>query len=117
MPTNMYDGKKFSRLCFRLPRGASCSSYISNVRITDASPDMRSKLITEGKLVTYGIYFDVNKDVVKPGSMVPLKDIANVLKENPIVKIKIVGHTDSDGDDAPILIYQNAGLHLLRMNL
>ena len=60
---------------------------------------MRSKLITEGKLISYGIYFDVNKDVVKPESFATLKEIAQVLKDNPTVKIKVVGHTDSDGDD------------------
>jgi outer membrane protein OmpA-like peptidoglycan-associated protein len=61
---------------------------------------MRSKLLTDGKLVTYGIYFDVNKDVVKPESYGTLKGIADVLKENADVKVKIVGHTDSDGADA-----------------
>lgn len=100
MPTNIYDGSKFNRFCFRLSRGASCGSYISNFRITDASPDMRSKLITDGKLVSYGIYFDVNKDIVKPESYGTLKNIADVLKENAGVKIKIIGHTDSDGNDA-----------------
>jgi outer membrane protein OmpA-like peptidoglycan-associated protein len=60
---------------------------------------MRSKLITEGKLVSYGIYFDVNKDVVRSESFGTIKQIADVLKENADVKIKIVGHTDSDGDD------------------
>lgn len=99
MPTNIYDGVKLSRLCFRLSRGASSGSYISNLRITDASPDMRSKLLTEGKLVSYGIYFDVNKDVVKAESYGTIKEISTVLTENPNVKIKIVGHTDSDGDD------------------
>jgi outer membrane protein OmpA-like peptidoglycan-associated protein len=100
MPTNIYEGSKFNRFCFRLSRGASCASWISNIRITDASPDMRSKLITEGKLVSYGIYFDVNKDVVKPESYGTLKSIADVLTENPAVKIKIIGHTDADGTDA-----------------
>jgi outer membrane protein OmpA-like peptidoglycan-associated protein len=100
MPTNMYDGTQLNRLCFRLSRGASCGSYISNFRITDASPDMRSKLLTEGKLVSYGIYFDVNKDVVKPESYGTIKSIADVLTENADVKIKIVGHTDADGNDA-----------------
>jgi Outer membrane protein and related peptidoglycan-associated (lipo)proteins len=100
MPTNVFDGTKFNRLCFRLSRGASCGSYVSNIRITDASPDMHSKLLTDGKLVTYGIYFDVNKDVVKPESYGTLKGIADILKENTDVKVKIVGHTDSDGADA-----------------
>ena len=63
-------------------------------------PDTRSKLITEGKLVTYGITFDVNKAEVKPESFGTLKSIADVLKENESVKVKILGHTDSDGDDA-----------------
>ncbi len=70
---------------------------ISNFRIAGGLPDMRSKLITEGKLVSYGIYFDVGKDVVKPESYGTLKGIADVLKENPTVRIKIIGHTDSDG--------------------
>lgn len=99
MPTNIYDGVKLNRLCFRLSRGASSGSYISNLRITDAAPDMRNKLLTEGKLVSYGIYFDVNKDVVKSESYGTIKEIAKVLGDNPNVNIKIVGHTDSDGDD------------------
>ena len=76
------------------------AAMISNVRIAVGAPDMRNKLITEGKLVTYGIYFDVNKDVVKAESFGTIKGIADVLKENPDVRIKIIGHTDSDGDNA-----------------
>ena len=100
MPTNLYEDSKFTRLAFQLYRGASCSSYITNVKITTASPDTRNKLLTEGKLVTYGIYFDVNKDIVKPESYGTLKDIAKILNEVPDVKVKIVGHTDADGQDA-----------------
>jgi outer membrane protein OmpA-like peptidoglycan-associated protein len=76
------------------------AAMISNVRIAVGAPDMRNKLMTEGKLVTYGIYFDVNKDVVKPESYGTLKEIANILNEVPDVKVKIVGHTDTDGADA-----------------
>lgn len=72
---------------------------ITNFRVAVGTPDMRNKLISEGKLVTYGIYFDVNKDVVKPESYGTLKEIANVLTENPTVRVKILGHTDSDGAD------------------
>jgi outer membrane protein OmpA-like peptidoglycan-associated protein len=73
---------------------------VSNIRIAVGAPDLRNKLLTEGKLVSYGIYFDVNKDIVKPESYGTLKEIAAVLTENPDVKVKIVGHTDSDGADA-----------------
>jgi len=100
IPTNIYEGSKFNRMCFKLYRGASCASYISNIKITNAAPDTRYKLLTEGKLVTYGINFDVNKDVVKPESYGTLKEIAKVLTENPGVRVKIIGHTDGDGADA-----------------
>ena len=73
---------------------------ITNFRIAAGLPDTRNRLMTEGKLVTYGIYFDVNKDVVKPESYGTLKEIAGILNEVPDVKVKIFGHTDSDGDDA-----------------
>jgi OmpA-OmpF porin, OOP family len=80
----------------RFEQGAA---MVSNIRIAIGTPDTRNKLMTEGKLVTYGIYFDVNKDVVKPESYGTLKDIAAILNEVPDVKVKIVGHTDSDGQD------------------
>jgi OmpA-OmpF porin, OOP family len=72
---------------------------VSNIRIAVGAPDMRNKLMTEGKLITYGIYFDVNKDIVKPESYGTLKEIAAILNEVPEVKVKIVGFTDSDGAD------------------
>jgi len=74
--------------------------YLSNIKVAQGTPDMRSKLITEGKLVTHGILFDVASDKIKPESAGVLKEIASILKENPSVNIKIVGHTDSDGDNA-----------------
>jgi outer membrane protein OmpA-like peptidoglycan-associated protein len=74
--------------------------FISNVRIAIGAPDLRNKLLTEGKLVTYGILFDTGSDKVKPESYGTIKSIADVLKENPDVKVKIIGHTDADGDDA-----------------
>ena len=86
---------KMDRLIFE-----ASAAMVSNIRIAVGAPETRNKLMTEGKLVTYGIYFDVNKDDVKPESYGTLKDIATVLNEVPDVKVKIVGHTDSDGADA-----------------
>ncbi|MFO7620856.1 MAG: OmpA family protein [Bacteroidales bacterium] len=99
MGTNIHAGTEFNRFRFSGWDRASLP-YVSNIKITTASPDTRSKLITEGKLVTYGIYFDSGKDIVKPESYGTINEIAAVLKENPELRIKITGHTDSDGDDA-----------------
>ena len=97
-----------------IPAGMSCNAIsffsglywegrqnlISNIRIAQGTPDMRNKLITEGKIVTRGILFDVNSDKIKPESNGTLKEIAQTLKDNPTVRVKIIGHTDSDGTDA-----------------
>lgn len=72
----------------------------SNFRFAVGLPDMRNKLINEGKIVTHGINFDINSDKIKPESNGTLKEIANILKENVYIKVKIIGHTDSDGADA-----------------
>ncbi len=73
---------------------------ISNFKFASGLPDTRNKLITEGKFSTTGILFDVNASTIKASSYGTLKDIAAVLKENSGLKVKIIGHTDSDGNDA-----------------
>ena len=73
---------------------------VSNFRYAIGAADTRSKLMTAGKFSTTGILFDVNSDKIKAGSYGTLKEIAGVLTENPTVKVKIIGHTDSDGNAA-----------------
>lgn len=73
--------------------------YISNLRYAVGKPDMRNKLLTEGKLVTRGILFDSGSAIIKAQSAGVLKEIAAVLNENPQLRVKIIGHTDSDGDN------------------
>ncbi|HLN53738.1 MAG TPA: OmpA family protein [Lentimicrobium sp.] len=99
LPTIMYLPNDFNRLRFSLWSSGG-HPLLSNIRITTAAPDTRSKLLTEGKLISYGIYFDVNSDKIKPESKGAVNDIAKVLNENPDVRIRIDGHTDSDGDNA-----------------
>ncbi len=102
IPRAFPDGSKVNSLYFR-NNGSEKEDqafFISNLRVAVGAPDTRNKLITEGKFVTTGILFDVNSDKIKPSSYGVLKDIANVLTENEDIKVKIVGHTDSDGDDA-----------------
>lgn len=98
VPTNIYPGVQFDRIRFS-GWDRYCFPYVTNLKITTASPDTRSKLLTEGKLVTYGITFDVGKAEVKSESFGTLKSIADVLKEDQSVRVKIIGHTDSDGED------------------
>ena len=89
---------------------------VANFRYAVGAADTRSKLITDGKLVTRGILFDTNSDVINGSSYGVLKDIATVLTENPTVKIKIIGHTDSDGEnDANLTLSQKRAIAVKNM--
>ena len=96
-PTVLPAGMVFKRLVFTNDHGDN-RPFFSNIKITTAAPDVRSKLITEGKLISYGINFDSGKDVIKPESYGAVKAIADVLKDNPNVRVRVIGHTDSDGN-------------------
>jgi OmpA-OmpF porin, OOP family len=100
LPKMLPPDSKFNRIMFQTGGSGQQSLYITNVRVAMGLPDTRNKLLTDGKFVTTGIKFDSGLDQIKPESYGTLKDIAQVLKDNPTVKVKIVGHTDSDGDDA-----------------
>ena len=92
---------KFNSLVFFVPGGCgNCEYYLANLRVATGAPDTRNKVLTEGRWVSHGILFDVNSDRIKGESYGSLKEIATVLTDNADVKMQIVGHTDSDGDDA-----------------
>jgi OOP family OmpA-OmpF porin len=91
----------YNSLVFSINSAKTKPDYylISNIRLAAGLPDTRSKFMTEGKFSTTAILFDVNSDEIKPSSFPVIKEMATVLKENAGVRVKIIGHTDSDGDD------------------
>jgi OOP family OmpA-OmpF porin len=64
--------------------------------VADAS-SMAKDIKLTGKVALYGIYFDFNKDIVKPESDPTLKEIVKLLKQNSKLKLYVVGHTDNVG--------------------
>jgi OmpA-OmpF porin, OOP family len=102
LPRAFAADKKYNTMFFELWSNMNNDTdryLINNLTLAVGAPDTRSKLMTEGKFVTNGILFDVNSDRIKPESYGVLKDIANVLAENASVRVKVIGHTDTDGDD------------------
>jgi OOP family OmpA-OmpF porin len=72
----------------------------TNVKIAEGGKmNMLDKIMTDGKIITHGILFDVNKATIKPESMGVLNQIYQLLKDNADLKFEIGGFTDSDGDD------------------
>ena len=71
--------------------------YVNNIRVAKDIPDTRAKF-EEGKVVS-NLLFYTGTSILKPESMGSLLDISKVLKE-VTSPVKIIGHTDSDGDEA-----------------
>lgn len=71
---------------------------ISNIKITEEGDDIRSKIL-KGGFTTNQILFDSGSDKIKKESFEIMEKIGNVLKNDPNLKINIIGHTDSDGDE------------------
>lgn len=74
--------------------------YISNLVLAETVMDARKDLFVDGKYVTNSILFETNSDIIQPTSLSAVNVIAEYLKANPTVKLKVVGHTDNVGQDA-----------------
>lgn len=72
---------------------------ISNLKVAQGGVDLRRKLLSEGKISTNGILFDSGSANIKPQSMGIIRQISQVLQQDSSIKLKIVGHTDADGED------------------
>jgi outer membrane protein OmpA-like peptidoglycan-associated protein len=91
--------------------------FIKNIRLAAGGADLYKRVMTDGKYVTRGIKFDVNKATIKPESMGTLNEVAKVLREHPELKFSIEGHTDSDGDDAANLKLSQARAEAVKAQL
>jgi OOP family OmpA-OmpF porin len=67
--------------------------------VADAT-SFANDLRNTGKVAIYGIYFDTGKADLKPESAPALTEIGKLLKQDPALKVYIVGHTDMMGDAA-----------------
>lgn len=73
---------------------------VKNIRIAEGGKKLYDRIVADGKFVTRGILFDVNKAKLKPESMGVINEIAALMKEHADLKFSIEGHTDSDGEEA-----------------
>jgi OOP family OmpA-OmpF porin len=74
--------------------------YIKNIRIAKGGVKYYDRFMQDGKIITNGIRFDVNKATLKPESMGVINEIAALMNEHPEISFSVEGHTDSDGEDA-----------------
>ncbi len=62
-----------------------------------SAAEMQKSISTSGKVALYGIYFDFNKADIKAESAPTLTEMATLLKNEPNLKVLVVGHTDNVG--------------------
>ena len=62
--------------------------------------NMIGRKLTEAKIVTHGINFDVDMATIRPESMGVLNQIKAVMEQDASLKFEIDGHTDNSGDSA-----------------
>lgn len=73
--------------------------FIKNIKIAQGGVKLYDKLLSDGRIVTTGIKFDVNKATLKPESMGVINSIFQLMEEHPEIKFSVEEHTDYDGDD------------------
>ena len=61
---------------------------------------MQESLNETGHINLYGIHFDFDKDIVKPESQPTIGEMSKLMRSNPQLRLQVVGHTDSQGNDA-----------------
>jgi outer membrane protein OmpA-like peptidoglycan-associated protein len=74
--------------------------FIKNIRIAKGAVPLYDKFLTDGKFITTGIKFDVNKATIKPESMGTINYVVKMMTDHPELKFSVEGHTDSDGEEA-----------------
>ncbi|SMF64741.1 protein of unknown function [Tistlia consotensis] len=65
--------------------------------VTVDAETMARGLEDEGRIALYDIYFDTDSAGLKPESDAALAQIARLMTDEPMLKVLIVGHTDSQG--------------------
>lgn len=70
-------------------------------KTADGCPEYKLVKVTEKKIeLSQTVYFDTAKATIKPVSFPLLNEVAKALDDNPKIKVRIEGHTDSRGSDS-----------------
>ncbi len=73
-------------------------SSIKNINVNEGGKKLYDRILADGKFVTRGILFEVNKADITPESMGTINEIVKLMEEHQDLKFSIEGHTDNDGD-------------------
>ncbi len=95
-------------LKFNLKKLKQGRAFIKNLKITEGGVDLRQQLLNEGKYISNGILFNSGSATLKLQSYGIIKQVSQALQRDTTMKLKIIGHTDSDGSEADNLALSKA---------
>jgi outer membrane protein OmpA-like peptidoglycan-associated protein len=71
---------------------------MENRMVLVKADEMEKQITSTGRVALYGIYFDTNKATLKSESDATLEEVQKLLKDDPNLKLLVVGHTDNVGE-------------------
>jgi len=74
-------------------------SSIKNIRVNEGGKKLYDRIMSEGKYVTRGILFEVNRAEITGESMGVINKMVKLMNQHEDLNFSIEGHTDGDGDD------------------
>jgi len=96
----------FTRGVYKVPESTTLSAVAIQIveakamatgQVMVSTDALKKGLEAEGRMALYGLYFDTGKSAIKPESVPQLEQMAQLLQQNPALKVHIVGHTDNAG--------------------
>lgn len=100
---NLLEGVDVNYINFRL-NGTKKENkqyfIISNLSVTSINKDLRSEIIENGGFSTNEILFASGSNTIQSSSYDFLNKLVDVLSNDPAINLSIIGHTDSDGNEA-----------------
>lgn len=75
-------------------------TYFGPIRVAATDRTLYDVLMAEGRVATQGILFDTGSARLRPESTPTLRDIANALRRDGALRLRIEGHTDNTGQAA-----------------
>lgn len=102
IPRIMPTEKKVTTLKFQLNnfKDEKERLFITNLKVAEGGLDLRRTLLAKGRVSTNGILFESGSANLRPQSMGIIRQIYQVLQQETSMSLKIVGHTDADGEDS-----------------
>jgi outer membrane protein OmpA-like peptidoglycan-associated protein len=94
------DFARANRLRFVIIASADEPSMVGNLVIAAGGQSLYDALLSNGRVATQGIYFDIGSDRLRMESSPTLREIGAMLAAHPELRLTIEGHTDNTGSPA-----------------